>query len=553
MGEKFISFIKSMFSVGDQLRYSLDFLLLLYCLQPATGFDFGASSSKGLFPSIFNLGTHAEVRANTSCGSGRQEQYCTLGDSKDARCGICDEKDPDRAHPAHFILDGTERWWQSPSLAFGPAYHTVTLTINLKQIYQVDYLILTAGQSPRPANWVLERSLDGVNWEAWQYHAMSDQDCWLDYGIEPRKGKPVYKADDEVICTSYYSSLKPIENGEISISLVNGRPGAKGPSKTLLDFTKARYIRLRFQKLHILAIDKTILGDIAHPEYADIARRYFYSIKDVSIGGQCPCHGHASECPVLQDTGDYECRCRHNTCGALCDSCCPMFNQRRWRPGKYISGNECERCQCFGHADECYFDPLVEAERGSLNTAGKKSGGGICLDCRDKTTGVNCERCVDGYYRPNGVSRFDPKPCVPCSCSTPGSQGVSKCYADSELSHQVLECTPCPCSLAGTHGEQCTGNCKCKKHATGRRCDRCKPGFFALQSANPEGCTECFCYGVTSSCDSADYGVEIIDHQSGWMVTDLSGSLQIPPYWSSVTSGLTIAQEDIGLDAYYWQ
>ena len=34
--------------------------------------------------------------------------------------------------------------------------------------------------------------------------------------------------------------------------------------------------------------------------------------------------------------------------------------------------------------------------------------------------GVNCEQCLEGYYRPNGVSRFDSKPCVPCSCTTPG-------------------------------------------------------------------------------------------------------------------------------------
>ena len=56
---------------------------------------------------------------------------------------------------------------------------------------------------------------------------------------------------------------------------------------------------------------------------------------------------------------DYECRCRHNTCGDLCDRCCPMYNQKRWRPGKFIAANECERCQCFGHAVECYFDPQV--------------------------------------------------------------------------------------------------------------------------------------------------------------------------------------------------
>ena len=39
-----------------------------------------------------------------------------------------------------------------------------------------------------------------------------------------------------------------------------------------------------------------------------------------------------------------------------------MYNQKRWRPGKFIAANECERCQCFGHAAECYFDPQVFQE-----------------------------------------------------------------------------------------------------------------------------------------------------------------------------------------------
>ncbi len=31
------------------------------------------------------------------------------------------------------------RWWQSPSLQYGSAYQAVTLTINLKQLYQVTF------------------------------------------------------------------------------------------------------------------------------------------------------------------------------------------------------------------------------------------------------------------------------------------------------------------------------------------------------------------------------------------------------------------------------
>ena len=55
-----------------------------------------------------------------------------------------------------------------------------------------------------------------------------------------------------------------------------------------------------------------------------------------------------------------------------------------------------ERCQCFGHADECFFDPQVEAERRSLNTEGKFEGGGVCIGCRHHTAGINCEYCKEG-------------------------------------------------------------------------------------------------------------------------------------------------------------
>jgi hypothetical protein len=34
------------------------------------------------------------------------------------------------------------RWWQSPSLQYGSAYQAVTLTINLKQLYQVTFNLM---------------------------------------------------------------------------------------------------------------------------------------------------------------------------------------------------------------------------------------------------------------------------------------------------------------------------------------------------------------------------------------------------------------------------
>ena len=83
------------------------------------------------------------------------------------------------------------------------------------QVFQVAYVIIKAANSPRPGNWVLERSLDGVNFTPWQYYAISDTECLTHYNVTPRIGPPTYKKDNEVICTSYYSRLVPLEHGEV--------------------------------------------------------------------------------------------------------------------------------------------------------------------------------------------------------------------------------------------------------------------------------------------------------------------------------------------------
>lgn len=37
----------------------------------------------------------------------------------------------------------------------------------------------------------------------------------------------------------------------------------------------------------------------------------------------------------------------------------------------------------------------------------------------------------------------------------------------------------------------------------GRQCGQCKEGTFGLALDNPKGCTECFCFGRTTSCQQA--------------------------------------------------
>ncbi|XP_010636969.1 laminin subunit alpha-1 isoform X1 [Fukomys damarensis] len=519
----------------------------------------------GLFPAILNLATNAEISANATCGEKGPEMSCKLVEHvpgrrvRNAQCRLCDANsaNPKERHPISNAIDGTNNWWQSPSIQNGRVYHWVTITLDLRQVFQVAYIIIKAANAPRPGNWILERSLDGVTFSPWQYYAVSDSECLTRYNITPRRGPPTYRADDEVICTSYYSRLVPLEHGEIHTSLVNGRPSADDLSPRLLEFTSARYIRLRLQRIRTLNAD---LMTLSHLDPRDIdpivTRRYYYSIKDISVGGMCICHGHASSCPWDDTTKRLRCQCEHNTCGISCDRCCPGFHQQPWRPGTVSSGNSCEECNCHHKAKDCYYDQDVANQKRSLNTAGQFRGGGVCIGCQQNTMGINCEACVDGYYRPHKVSPYEDEPCRPCDCDQLGSLS-SVCIKDDlqSNSHNGLwpgqcpckegyagercdrcqfgyrgfpSCVRCNCSPAGSvNDDPCAEPCLCKDNVEGEACDHCKPGFYNLQEKDPQGCSECFCFGLSSVCDSLSWPLGQVNDMSGWMVTDLAGAREL--------------------------
>ncbi|GAA6071258.1 laminin subunit alpha-3 isoform X1, partial [Tachysurus ichikawai] len=81
-------------------------------------------------------------------------------------------------------------------------------------LFHVAYIIVKFANSPRPDLWVLERSVDqGRTFIPWQYFAHSKQDCIERFGTEPN-GRTV--RDDDQICTTEYSRIVPLENGEVS-------------------------------------------------------------------------------------------------------------------------------------------------------------------------------------------------------------------------------------------------------------------------------------------------------------------------------------------------
>ncbi|XP_015822830.1 laminin subunit alpha-5 isoform X1 [Nothobranchius furzeri] len=504
-----------------------------------------------LHPPYFNLAEGTKITATATCGedeTGRSEQdlYCKLvggpvsGDPSHTiqgqYCDICSKEDSDHAHPITNAIDGTERWWQSPPLSRSTEYNEVNVTLDLGQLFHVAYVLIKFANSPRPDLWVLERSTDfGQTYQPWQYFASSKRDCIERFG---QRTIERINSDDDVICTTEYSRIVPLENGEIVVSLVNGRPGAMNfsYSPVLREFTKATNIRLRFLRTN------TLLGHLMGKALRDptVTRRYYYSIKDISIGGRCVCNGHAEACNAKDPNDPYklQCDCQHNTCGVSCDQCCPGYHQLPWKPATTYSANECEPCNCHRHSFECFYDPEVERRRASVDIHGHHRGGGVCLNCQHHTTGVNCERCIPSYYRSPDFSIDSPLACSPCNCESDFTDGTCEdltgrcfckpnftgencdscasgfinfpeCYSIPTYPNNNGEAKPageiinCECSAAGTVDNSCrpdpqTQTCICKPGFSGDHCDTCAPGFHGLN------CQACQCSGtgcLDGSCD----------------------------------------------------
>ncbi|KAH8857570.1 Laminin subunit alpha-1 [Schistosoma japonicum] len=563
------------------------------------------------------LEENAIITANATCGLNRKEYFCRLVEHADGfithdgrlyraprqvltysqeaksyrdpsgqwiQCGYCDDKDPNLRHPIEYVLSGEANlWWQSPSLAQGLQYHAVTITMDFRQVYQIVYILLRMGDSPRPANWILERSIDGEVYHPWVFFAKTEYDCKKLY--EPLINQPLtitsgprpwHLGDDEVYCTTFYSQPQALQSGEIIVTLTLDREstistgsGIENPiSSKLIDFLSARFVRLRFQQL------QTLSGDwMAMPNQLDssVYNRYYYSIRTIKVGGKCVCNSHASRCEqkVIDGVPRAVCDCQHNTCGNNCEKCCRLFNQQPWRPGRI-----CEECNCNQKADECIYNQTVANLRLSMRKDGVLEGGGVCINCREDTTGVNCEKCKPGYYRPLNIRPDSSFPCRPCECSTFGSTGdctsndaevperypgdcickegyagrrCDECaegFQRSKIDPQL--CLPCTCDIRGSHrgaGYQCEPPCNCKINVDpDSYCNTCQKGFFNLDVNNPEGCQSCYCSGLTDQCTGVGPATAEMLETKGLLgpVTTLADWRIIVPSLSTADTGYTI-------------
>ncbi|XP_057663543.1 laminin subunit alpha [Diorhabda carinulata] len=484
---------------------------------------------ESLTPPYFNLAEGKHITATATCGEGIQgpELYCKLIGANSENdltanviqgqyCDVCDPARSDKKHPAEFAVDGRENWWQSPPLSRGMKYNEVNLTIDLGQEFHVAYVYIKMANSPRPGLWILEKSADyGKTYTPWQYFSDSAYDCETFFGRESLQ--PIVK-DNSVICTTEYSKIVPLEGGEIPISLLNKRPSANHyfNSSVLQEWTRATNVRLRFLRT------KNLLGHLMSVARQDptVTRRYFYSIKEISIGGRCMCNGHADACdiPDSRDSRVLLCNCKHNTCGAKCDVCCPGFEQKAWRQSKHDAFFRCEPCNCYGHSDECEYDKEVDKKHLSLDIHEKYDGGGVCKNCRDNTEGINCNKCKPTFFRPYNKHWNETDVCQRCQCDVFYStgncaEGSGRCECRKEYVppncdscsfgyYGYPNCRPCDCYLNGTLELQCAplrGECTCKHNFGGSFCKECASGYF-----NFPQCTECQCNPQGSESNSCN-------------------------------------------------
>ncbi|KAH3831938.1 hypothetical protein DPMN_105211 [Dreissena polymorpha] len=486
-----------------------------------------------LTPPTFNLAKGRKIQATATCGYGvsKPELYCKMTGSieteKDDDSGtviqgqICDYCDPNRPrqnHSADKAIDGTEHWWQSPPLSRGDMFNQVNLTIDLEQEFHIAYIIIKMANSPRPGVWALEKSSDnGLTWEPWQYFADTPADCMRFFSTEVR----TYPTrDNEVLCVTEFSRIVPLEYGEIFVSLTNGRPNSQNFSYAddLKTFIKATNVRLR------LIRTRTLSGHLMAVANQDptVTRRYYYSIKDISLGGRCVCNGHADTCNYLDPNMPDKliCDCQHNTVGEQCQMCDAAngFVQKKWQPARTFPAFECEPCECYGRATGCVYDPEVDLKGLSIDIHGFYKGGGVCQNCGYNTTGINCEKCLDGFYRPYGVPRSRLAMCMECQCNprfhiNKCEEETGRCLCREEYTgydcdscaigyYGYPNCIPCDCDVNGTEGNICHvngGQCPCKENYVGAKCDMCQLGFYNF----PE-CRACECGVIGSDDDYCD-------------------------------------------------
>ncbi|KAM8821354.1 laminin subunit beta-4 [Eudromia elegans] len=494
------------------MRLELTFLLHLMLLRLQRAQD--ACDAGSCHPAIGDLlvGRSKQLTASSTCGMNGPQKYCIVGYLEaDQKCFLCDSRHPYNSYTQHnshmienvittFEPDRKKKWWQSEN-----GIDHVSIRLDLEAVFQFSHLILTF-KTFRPAAMLVERSTDfGQTWKAFRYFA---QDCAAAF---PNMPSGPAKGVGDVICDSRYSDIEPSTEGEVVLKALDPSFEIENPYVPYIqEFITLTNLRINFTKLHTLG--DALLGRRQN----DPPEKYYYALYEMVVRGSCFCNGHASQCdPVQSLRGDVfhqpgmvhgRCICQHNTAGVACERCKDFYNDAPWRPAEGTRDNACKQCNCNGHSDRCHFDLAVYEASGG-------DSGGVCEDCQDNTMGQHCDQCKPFFYQDPLKVISDPQVCLPCDCDPEGTLRPGLCERRTD-------------SLLGT----VAGRCPCKENVEGIRCDKCRPNHYGLSGSDPLGCQPCDCDPTGSlpfsSCDTVTGKCLCQRHATGRRCQEC-----LPGYW----------------------